>query len=175
MWLVLSHYFLNVMYVLENMDYYDEIAEGYEQLHGEEQLRKAKIVLQNLEVKKTDKLLDVGCGTASYLSIFKCEKTGIDPSKELLKQAKIPTVQGKAEALPFPDNSFDIVISLTAVHHADSKKAVSEMYRVAKRDLVISVLKKASNFKEIEKEIVKLNVRKRVEETHDVIFFIHKV
>ena len=157
------------------MDYYDEIAAGYEQLHGEEQLRKAKIILQNLEVRKTDKLLDVGCGTASYLSIFKCEKTGIDPSKELLKQAKIPTVQGKAEELPFPDSSFDIVISLTAIHHADPKKAVAEMFRVAKRDIVISVLKKASNFKEIEKEISKLSVRKRVEDTHDVIFFLQKL
>lgn len=156
------------------MDYYDEIAAGYEQLHGEEQLRKAKIILQNLEVKETDNLLDVGCGTASYLSIFKCQKTGIDSSKELLKQAKIPVVQGKAEELPFPDNSFDIVISLTAIHHADAKKAVAEMFRVAKRNIVISVLKKASNFKEIEKEISKLNVEKRVEESHDVIFFIRK-
>jgi ubiquinone/menaquinone biosynthesis C-methylase UbiE len=157
------------------MDYYDEIAEGYERLHGEEQLRKAKIILQNLEIKKSDKLLDVGCGTASYLSIFKCEKTGIDPSKELLKQAKIPTVQGKAEELPFPDNSFDIVISLTVIHHANPKKAVAEMFRVAKRDIVISVLKKASNFSEIEKKISKLNVKKRVEELHDVIFFVSKV
>jgi ubiquinone/menaquinone biosynthesis C-methylase UbiE len=157
------------------MDYYDEISAGYEQLHGEEQLRKAKIILQNLEVRKTDKLLDVGCGTASYLSIFKCQKTGIDPSKELLKQAKIPTVQGKAEELPFPDNSFDIVISLTAIHHANPKKAVAEMFRVAKRYIVISVLKKASNFSEIEKEISRLNVKRRVEELHDVIFFVSKV
>ncbi len=156
------------------MNYYDEISAGYEQLHGEEQLRKAKIILQNLEVKKTDKLLDVGCGTAFYLSLFPCKKTGIDPSKELLKQANIPVIQGKAEALPFPDNSFDIVISLTAIHHADPKKAVAEMFRVAKRDLVISVLRKAANFKEIEKEILKLNVRKRIEEAHDVIFFARK-
>jgi ubiquinone/menaquinone biosynthesis C-methylase UbiE len=157
------------------MDYYDEIAAGYEQLHGEEQKEKARIIAENLVIKPTDTLLDVGCGTASYLSIFKCQKTGIDPSKELLKQAKIPVVQGKAESLPFPDNSFDIVISLTAIHHADAKKAVAEMFRVAKRDIVISVLKKASNFGEIEKEISRLNVVKRMEEAHDIIFFIHKL
>lgn len=157
------------------MTYYDEIAASYERLHGEEQLNKAKIVLANLKVKPSDTLLDVGCGTASYLKIFNCKKTGIDPSAELLKQAKIPVVQGIAEKLPFKDNSFDIVISLTAIHHADPKKAVAEMLRVAKRDIVISVLKKASNFKAIEAEISKLNVVKKVEEAHDVIFFVQKL
>jgi len=157
------------------MTYYDEIAASYEQLHGEEQLSKAKIILANLKIKPSDSLLDVGCGTASYLKIFHCEKTGIDPSAELLKQAKIPVVQGMAENLPFADNSFDIVISLTAIHHADAKKAVAEIYRVAKKDIVISVLKKAKNFKEVEKALSKLNITKRIEESHDVIFFIQKL
>ncbi len=156
------------------MTYYDEIAASYEKLHGEEQLQKAKIILQNLKIKPTDSLLDVGCGTASYLSIFPCKKTGIDPSKELLKQATIPVIQGTAEALPFADNSFDIVISLTAIHHANPKKAVAEMFRVAKRDIVISVLKKSVNFKAIEAEIRKHRPFKIVEESHDIIFFCSK-
>jgi len=156
------------------MTYYDEIAASYEKLHGEEQLQKAKIILQNLKIEPTDTLLDVGCGTASYLSIFHCKKTGIDPSTELLKQAKIPVIQGTAEVLPFADNSFDIVISLTAIHHADAKKAISEMFRVAKRDIVISVLKKSVNFKAIEAEIRKHRPFKIVEESHDIIFFCSK-
>jgi len=153
------------------MTYYDQISAGYEQLHGQEQLAKARIVLENLQIKPSDLLLDVGCGTAAYLSIFPCKKIGIDPSFELLKQAKIPVVQGRAEELPFPDNSFEIVLSLTAIHHADVKKSIAEMLRVAKRDIVISVLKKAKNFKEIEKEISRLNVKKRIEEAHDIIWF----
>jgi len=153
------------------MNYYDQISAGYEKLHGEEQLAKARIVLENLKIKPADLLLDVGCGTASYLSIFQCRKIGIDPSFELLKQAKIPVVQGKAEELPFPDNSFDIVLSLTAIHHTDIRKALSEIKRVAKRDIVISVLKKAKNFEEIEKEISILNVKKRIEEAQDIIWF----
>ncbi len=156
--------------------YYDQIASGYDEWHGEEQLRKAHIVLQNLEVKPADALLDVGCGTARYLSLFPCKKTGIDPSFELLKRASIPVVQGVAEHLPFADNSFDIVLSLTAIHNfTDVKQSVAEIHRVARRDIVISVLKKASNFKEIENIITSLlQVRKRVEEMHDVIFFCKK-
>jgi len=153
------------------MNYYDQISAGYEKLHGEEQLAKARIVLENLQVTPSDLLLDVGCGTASYLSIFQCRKIGIDPAFELLRQAKIPVVQGIAEELPFPDNSFDIVLSLTAIHHTDIRKALSEIKRVAKRDIVISVLKKAKNFEEIEKEISILNVKKRIEEAHDIIWF----
>ncbi len=157
--------------------YYDQIASGYDELHGEEQLRKAHIVLQNLEVKQSDVLLDVGCGSAKYLSLFPCQKTGIDPSIELLKRASIPVIQGVAEQLPFAANSFDIVLSLTAIHNfTDVKQSVAEMHRVARRDIVVSVLKKAVNFKEIENSITSLlPVRKRVEEMHDVIFFCRKI
>jgi len=157
-------------------EYYNQLAPGYQELHGEEQRRKAELILQNLEVKPSDVLLDVGCGTANALSFFPCKKVGIDPSLELLKQAQIPTVQGVAELLPFPVNSFDIVLSLTAIHNfKDAKQAIAEMQRVSRRDIVISVLKKASNFKEIEQTIISmLDFRKRVGEVHDVIFFCCK-
>ncbi len=156
--------------------YYDEIASGYQELHGEEQLNKAKFILNNIHVESSDVLLDVGCGSASALSVFGCEKVGIDPSFELLKRAKIPVVQGVAEKLPFSANSFDIVISLTAIHHfKDVKKALIEMFRVSRRDIVISVFKKAQHFKEIEEVIMStLPIQKRVEETYDVVFFARK-
>ena len=154
-------------------DYYNQIAPSYDELHGEEQKRKAALILENLEVRQSDALLDVGCGTAKYLSMFPCNKIGIDPSAELLKQASIPVVLGVAEQLPFPDKAFDIVLSLTALHHcANVQKAVSEMKRVARRDIVISVLRKAIYFALIEQAITsQLNVYKRVEELHDTIFF----
>ncbi len=156
--------------------YYDEIAPGYQELHGEEQRNKALLVLRNLEVMPSDLLLDVGCGTAKYLSLFSCKKIGIDPASELLKQADVPVVQGVAEKLPFSANSFDIVLSLTAIHNFDdSKLALNEILRVARRDIVISVLRKSLKFTEIEKAINELlPVRKRIEETFDVLFFCRK-
>jgi ubiquinone/menaquinone biosynthesis C-methylase UbiE len=156
--------------------YYDEIAPGYQELHGEEQRNKALLVLKNIEVNPSDLLLDVGCGTAKYLSLFSCKKMGIDPASELLKQADVPVVQGVAEKLPFSANSFDIVLSLTAIHNFDdSKLALNEMLRVARRDIVISVLRRSLKFTEIEKAINEiLPVSKRIDETFDVIFFCRK-
>ncbi len=156
--------------------YYDQISSGYDELHGQEQLRKAEIILQSLEIKPSDVLLDVGCGTARSLSVFGCRKFGIDPAFELLKQAEIPVVQGFAERLPFSANSFDVVLSLTAIHNFDDvQQAINEMLRVSRRDVVISVLRKTRNFKEIEQIITAvLSPSKRVEEQHDVVFFGRK-
>ncbi len=156
--------------------YYDQIASGYAELHDAEQRAKAELVLQNLNILPNDRLLDVGCGSGSSSSLFACKKFGLDPSFELLKRASFPVVQGKAEFLPFPVNSFEIVLSLTAVHNfGDVEKGLREMARVSSRDVVVSVLKKSFKFSEIEKLInTILKVRKRIEEQHDVIFLCRK-
>ena len=70
-------------------------------------------------------MLDVGCGVQALLPSLRAEQerkvTGIDITSELLARAKEETAlagltegiewkQGDAEDLPFPDNSFDIVL-----------------------------------------------------------------
>lgn len=158
------------------MTYYDEISVGYSELHGAEQRAKAEVILQNLKIAPDDELLDVGCGDGAATALFSCRKTGIDPSAGLLKKAPFKTIHGKAEKLPFPDKSFDIVISLTAVHNFDDvEKSLLEMKRVAKRDIVISVLKRSSRFQRIEKLInTNFKIVKTVEQQHDIIFFCKK-
>lgn len=155
------------------MNYYDSIAPGYDELHFEEQKRKAELILRELKLKKTDKLLDVGCGTGKVTALFPCTVTGLDPSAELLKQAKIQVVLGSAEKLPFADKTFDVVISLTAAQNFnDVERGIQEMARVAKRDLAITCLKKSKKLAEVESAIEKhLLVQKRVEEQHDIIWF----
>ncbi|MCP3684144.1 MAG: class I SAM-dependent methyltransferase [bacterium] len=153
------------------MPYYDALSDGYNELHGEEQLKKLEIIKNKLKPKKTDKILDVGCGTG--LSEILGNVTGIDPAEKLLKKAKIKTVKGAAEKLPFKDNSFDIVISVTAIHNfSDAEKAVKEMKRVSKGKIVISILKKSGNFSKIKKIIEKnLEIEDSVKEEKDEIFF----
>jgi len=122
---------------------YNSISRGYNELHGEEQRKKLNIIKQFLKVKPDDKLLDVGCGTG-LSSEFDCFVVDLDPSINLLKQSKKNKVLGASEFLPFKNNSFDVVISVTAIHNFDDKKkAIKEIIRVGKTKFCISILKKS--------------------------------
>jgi len=154
------------------MGYYDETSRNYNELHGEEQLNKLRIIADNLKVKKSDSLLDVGCGSGLSSKIFNCNITGIDPSEKLLQQCPFKTVQASAESIPFPDHSFDIVIAVTCIHNFnDIEQGLSEIKRVGKDIFAFSILKKSVKLKEIEVLISKcFNITKRIEEEKDVIF-----
>ncbi len=153
------------------MEYYDSISEGYDGLHKEEQLKKIRILRANLNIKKEDYLLDVGTGTGFALEMFNCKKIGIDPSAELIKKAKSTVLKAKAENLPFPDKTFDIVISVTAIHHFDDiEKSLNEIKRVAKDRVGFSLLKKSKNFEDIKKLIKKnFKIKKEINEDKDLI------
>ena len=71
---------------------------------------------------------------------------GVEPVAELLEQARathdLPadmlTCAG-GEALPFPDDAFDVVCELGVLHHiADPAPVVAEMLRVARIGVVLS-------------------------------------
>lgn len=160
---------------LLKMNYYDTIAKGYNKLHYEEQLKKYRIVKDNLKIKKSGKLLDVACGTG-IARIFNCNVNGTDSSERLLKQCRgIRKILANAEELPFPDKSFDFVTCITAMHNFNSiNKAIKEIKRVAKNVVVISVLKKSAKYGSITEEVKKnFVVDKIVDEEKDTILFLH--
>lgn len=87
--------------------------------------------------------LDIGCGRGYLLNVIGKEKpnlslTGVDVLKHVpLDDAEY--VQGSAENLPFPDNSFDYVFAAHTIEHVrDMEAMVREMKRVS-RDKVIIV------------------------------------
>lgn len=157
------------------MGYYAQIAQGYEELHREEQLGKLKRVLERVPYQKTDKVLDVGCGTGLSSLLFSCQKFGVDPEFELLQQARsrMPVVQGVAEHLPFRDNAFDIVICLTALHNfTDPERALLEMKRVGTGRFAISILKRAKAFDTLMKLVSQtFTVKEMLEDPKDIILF----
>ena len=155
-------------------NFYSVIANSYNFLYREEQEKKLDIIEKFLKINKNTTILDVGCGTGISLERFqnKCKEIiGLDPNKELLKQCKGKTILGKAEKLPFKDKSFDIVISLTSLHHTNLKKSISEIKRVAKKQIVISFLKKSRKL-ELAKELLK-DFKQR-ESEKDLIFLFFK-
>lgn len=83
------------------------------------------------------RILDIGCGTGANLELLSTfgEAAGVDVSEEALafcRDRGLQNVrQGRAEQLPFHDNSFDLVTGLDVVEHLDDDLVgLKEMYRV---------------------------------------------
>lgn len=101
--------------------------------------------LADLELDSRERVLDVGCGTGE-LSRVLAEETpgevvGVDADPGLLAAASehVPVVAGDALRLPFPDDSFDLVVcQALLINLPDPTTAVSEFRRVSS-DLVAAI------------------------------------
>lgn len=104
----------------------------------------AEKMAQHYGFKSGDKILDVGCGKGYLLYEFTqaipdVEIAGIDISEYAIQNAKEevkPFLQvGNATALPYPDQTFDFVVSILALHNLhnyDLYNALQEIERVGK-------------------------------------------
>ena len=163
------------------MDYYDTISEGYDGLHGEEQMRKLMLIEKHLSLRGYESLLDVGCGSGISTLFFKGRVgglTGIDPSESLVRIAEqkggARFVVGRAEELPFDDGEFDMVISVTAIHNfSDKRKGLGEIRRVGKGAYVLTLLKKADDYDAIKELVLDIfDVSEELDDIHDTVFII---
>lgn len=111
----------------------------------------AQKMAEYYQLKPGQKVLDVGCGKAFLLYeltqiVPGLQVFGIDISQYALEHAKEEIRDrlqyGQAQDIPFEDNEFDLVISLTTLHNLriyDLKKAVQEIERVSKGSSYIMV------------------------------------
>jgi ubiquinone/menaquinone biosynthesis C-methylase UbiE len=99
---------------------------------------KELIQLGNLPVE--GRLLDAGGGTgrvSQTLNEYVSSVVIADLSLKMLREANgkehLSTVCSHAELLPFPDESFERIIMVDALHHVcDYKKTVRELWRLLK-------------------------------------------
>ncbi len=96
-------------------------------------------LLQAAGVKSGMRLLDVACGpgvASAQAAAMGARVTGVDFSPEMIAEARrrhpaIAFETGDAEALPFPDASFDAVIANFGIHHVERpERAIAEARRV---------------------------------------------
>ena len=124
-------------------------------------------------------MLDVGCSTGHD---FNCSVIGIDPSMELLLQNNPldhidNKILARAESIPFKDNTFDKVISVTSMHNFDDiEKGITEIKRVGKDNFAFSILKTSNKFDLIENKIKKnFDIKKIIDGKKDWVFICSKV
>ena len=96
---------------------------------------------------ESTRVLDVGCGGGRLMKHLISKGVspeniiGIDPSQPMLVHAQkdLPESgfeRGSAEDLPFPDESFDLLVSHMVFHQMDAQtlaRATDNMYRVLKK------------------------------------------
>src|SRR5262245_13874705 len=101
--------------------------------------------MAQLPLRRGDRVLDVACGTGNLAVIASrvgCEVHGLDIATNLIAQARararaeglnITYTEGDAEALPYDDTSFDVVVSMYGVMFTPQPgRIVDELRRVTK-------------------------------------------
>jgi SAM-dependent methyltransferase len=119
-------------------------AEKYAASHVHKFGASLPVLLEMAQPVLSDRVLDVATGTgntALTVAPFVSSVIGLDMAVKMLEQAKkraleegftnAEFLEGSAEALPFPDSSFSLVVSRHAPHHfRDVPKFLSEVVRV---------------------------------------------
>ena len=85
-------------------------------------------------------VLNVGAGASSYEPV-RSGVVAVEPSTVMLSQrppSAAPAVRAVAEALPFQDQAFDVVLAILTVHHWNNqRRGLEECARVARDRVVI--------------------------------------
>jgi len=166
--------------------YYDGIAPGYNALYGEEQQIKLQAIsrlLHNTSISHLT-LLDVGCGTGIssdyFVDKFNCKVIGVDPSRELIKQNqanKSTLLVGFAEDLPFSDNHFDVVVSVSAIQNfTDVQRGLDEIKRVGNNVFVLTFMSKENTNADKITEMIEstFTVKEKVTAKNDTVYLAVK-
>jgi len=117
-------------------------------------------LIEEADLLPGETVLEVGTGTGTLVRWLanhtqgKNPILGVDINPFLLREAKVLASQdeltqkiefreGNAEALPFPDNSFDVVMSVTVMEEVNAEKMMTELVRVTKPGGRVAVIVRA--------------------------------
>jgi ubiquinone/menaquinone biosynthesis C-methylase UbiE len=118
---------------------YDSVAASFDKRYERSDYAQVSKLLLEFVEGADGNILEVGCGTGHWLGELAghtIHAIGIDPSRGMLEEAarsrtSASIVQGRAEMLPWADNSFDRLFCVNSFHHFQDKEGfVSEAARV---------------------------------------------
>jgi len=112
---------------------------------GARLLLTAELLCEAVDLRARERVLDVACGSGNAaLAAARrfCQVTGVDYVPELLERARqraqaegleAAFQEADAEALPFPDGAFDVVLSTCGAMFApDQERTAAELLRVCR-------------------------------------------
>lgn len=127
---------------------FDSWTDRYEKWFETPTGRMVKVYEEDLlhdlvDPKPHERILDIGCGTGIFTETFLIKGAGVIGLDLSLPMLKVAVARGKGRdfsalccdmcALPFGDESFDKVVSMTAIEFiADARCAIAEMNRVTR-------------------------------------------
>jgi phosphatidylethanolamine/phosphatidyl-N-methylethanolamine N-methyltransferase len=129
------------------MNVYARLAAVYDGVFGRALQPGRVAAIERLAIRPGDSVLEVGIGTALGASLYPrdCTVTGVDLSAPMLEQAadrlaahrirNVRLLRMDAAALPFPDESFDVVYAPYVMSVVpDPVRVAREMRRVCRHD-----------------------------------------
>ncbi len=140
--------------------YYNAIARGYDELYGEEQIKKLEFALNKGLSFSGKRVIDVGCGTGiiteRIVALGAVEVAGIDIAEKMIEIARerVPSAEfivSDALNIPYSNCYFDLCVSFTVMQDIPKslwKSFVDECIRVSE-EAWISILKRNKETKEI--------------------------
>jgi SAM-dependent methyltransferase len=109
---------------------------SYSWRHGQD--RRLEMVRRFVDLEDAT-ILDVGCGIGTYVRRFRrysddVHGVEVEPERVAEASAELPNIiVGVGEALPYPDDHFDLVFSNEVIEHVDDDRVTAaEMVRVTK-------------------------------------------
>lgn len=121
--------------------------------------RRARMIIEELNPKLGEKIIDLGCGTGYYLFLLSNLYTNLDlygfdndqkamqEAKEILFSKNIKFVTGDLHKMPFEENSFNKVVMSEVLEHVDNDQQVlKETIRILKPGGLLVVSTPSKNF-----------------------------
>ncbi len=129
-------------------EWYNALSGSYDELYGEEQSSKYETVLGFLGTGHFRVLIDIGCGTGTFLEkaheIYD-HAIGIDLSRKMLriarrrKTANTDYVLASSNSLPIKDASSDCSVSIsTAKAESNHSAFIADLKRISRPDALLA-------------------------------------
>jgi ubiquinone/menaquinone biosynthesis C-methylase UbiE len=126
---------------MSQLEHFDRVAPRYERLRGADDPEGLERIFDAIAecsgLRRGERVLDIGCGTgrtaAALASSYGAQVVGVDPSAGMLAEARAKGIEahvGTAEALPCPDDRFELALMQLVVQHVDRPRAFAEARRV---------------------------------------------